>query len=213
MHFIGRKVFDSGVARPVRVLQVFCVPRPCRARAARLALLLAATLLVGCERSIEARCATEPSEACCLLSSAEAEAPLSLVVQEPSIVHQKHWSRCRYEAPSGEFAELDFFPEGGRHGTFAAEMRRVLETNRLERVQRLAVPNFTATAFWVEDAAFPTGRGPVLFVIDGDDFFRVAATPLGQGFPAWKRPRELARSVLRNLAARRQTSPAVVPPR
>jgi hypothetical protein len=201
-------VSDSRFPRPSQLLGVLRTLLPkCLPVAEAAVLLVACMVLVGCERTIAERCETASSEACCLLSSAEAEAPLSSVVQRSAVVREEHWSSCRYETEGGEFAELVFFPEGGRQGTFAAKTRTLLETGRLRHARRMAVPNFTAEAFWVTNAAFPDDHRPALFVITGSDFFRVSATPLGQGFPDWKRPRELARSVLRNLEARRRDRP------
>ena len=159
-------------------------------------------LLVGCERSISERCATAPSEACCLLSRAEAESRLNGVAELARSQSYPGYSLCSYETEEGGGAELVYFPGGGEPETFASATRDALAAEKSILASSLKIPGYSGRCWWVPGAAFPDGRQGVLFVADGDEFFRIAATPLGDGWPAWKRPRDLARVVLRNLAAR-----------
>ena len=163
-------------------------------------MLLALFLSSGCERTIEERCASAEVRACCLLSSAEAEAVLGASVGAPRAARGDGYSSCEYRVEDGRFAELLVFDSEPGATVEAARLRQRLERGRLRQVRPMPIPNFTgAEGFWVEDLPFPDSRAPAFWVAAGPDFFRVAATPLGDGWPDWKRPRDLARSVLRNL--------------
>lgn len=164
--------------------------------------LALAALMGGCERTLEERCASAAVAACCLLSAAEAEATLGGAVGPAQAAQADGYSMCTYTVSDGRFAELVLFEPGGAEEMRSSRLRQLLEDGRVRGAARMPIPNFAgAEGFWVENLAFPDARERAFFVTAGAHFFRIAATPLGDGWPDWKRARDLSRPVLRNLNA------------
>ena len=168
-----------------------------------LASIVVLMFLGSCERTIEARCLAEAVEACCLLSRAEAESSVGIGLRRSRAWENERESGCLYATSNAGFAEILILRSFENSRSEGVGTDNFLPRVSAPEWEDISIAGVEAKIFWQPATASKSEEDVgALFVLHPETFFRIRTNPLGRGFPDWKRPRDVARRVLRNLEAR-----------